>query len=170
MEIVETEVGRHAWGDLRCGCGRSAAHLEADLLRLATAEDKASSDIDSLQGHVFMPSVIFEPAVPVVSVALAALADDVSDDARVAFLYLLLILVGDEGQAVEAWAEGRNLPSECVAAAKGGIWTLYSEVFSGRSVDAASYAYEVLDIIEDDRERLDSVRVAAAASLRWDLR
>ncbi|MGW7531777.1 hypothetical protein [Amycolatopsis sp. NPDC054798] len=112
-------------------------------------------------------SFVHEPAVPVVSVALA---DGVFDYARAKFLELLLFLVGDDGQPERAEREGRDLAAECVAAAKPGIWLLYAEMFSGRRADAAAYAYETLSLIEEDEERLDLARVTASELLPWDLR
>ncbi|MFI9331214.1 hypothetical protein ACIGZJ_27230 [Kitasatospora sp. NPDC052868] len=170
MKLVELEIKRHDWTKLRCGCGMSAAHVATDLVKLARSDKESGFDIEMLDGHVLMPSVLFEPSVPTVSVALAALADDISPSARGKFLELLLLLVAGEGQATELALQGRDLVIECVSVAKSGIWLLYSEVFSGRSIDAASYAYEALTLIEDDADRLEHVRIAAGEFLRWDLR
>ncbi|WP_370937637.1 hypothetical protein [Amycolatopsis sp. cg13] len=73
---------------------------------------------------------------------------------RAKFLELLLFLVGEAGQSERAEREGRDLAAECAAAAKSGIWLLYAEIFSGRRVDAAAYAYETLSLVEEDEERL----------------
>ncbi|WP_320069888.1 hypothetical protein [Micromonospora sp. RTGN7] len=170
MEIVRLEVAGHDWKSLRCGCGRSAKHLGKDLLSLARAETDAEAERIALEGHVWQPSVVFEPALPVVSVALAALADNASPAARFIFLETLLFLVGDNGQTGELARQGRDLPAECVAAAQSGIWLLYREVFSGATVGASSYAYEILTIIDEGSDRLDRVKAAPCARLRFDLR
>ncbi|MFE9606841.1 hypothetical protein [Streptomyces hokutonensis] len=170
MKLVELEIERHDWANLRCGCGLPATHVAADLKQLVGSTEEDGFDIESLDGHVLMPSVLFEPSVPTVSVALAALADDVSSSARDKCLDLLLLLVAGEGQATESSLAGRDLVDECISAAKFGMWLLYSEIFSGRSVDASSNAYEVLSLIEDDADRLDRVRVTGGDFLRWDLR
>lgn len=172
MEIVELEIAGHDWKSLRCGCGRSAAHLAGDLLKLARAQSDSDVDRVALDDHVMVPpGLLVEPALPVVSVALAALADETSPAARFTFLKTLLVLAGGgEGQTFELDRQGRDLPAECAAAAESGIWLLYREVFSGLTMGAVSYAYEILTLIDADEERLDRVRVAAGARLSEDLR
>jgi hypothetical protein len=170
VELVELEIARHDWAALPCGCGRSAAHLAADLSRMARATAAEDADIEILDGHVFIPSVLYEPAVPAVSVALAALADDVAPPAREGFLELLGILSSGESQSADAAARGRDLPAECIAAMRPGIWSLYSEVFAGRSVGAAAHAYETLTVVDTDADRIARVQHAAGDRLPWDLR
>ncbi|UOX90826.1 hypothetical protein MUY14_09430 [Amycolatopsis sp. FBCC-B4732] len=170
MKLVELEIARHDWSREHCACGRSAEHVAEDLRRLAGADEASGFGTDALEGHVFVSSFIHEPAVPVVSVALAALADDISDYARAKFLELLLFLVDDDGQSERAAQEGRNLAAECAAAAVPGIWLLYSEVFSGRRVDSAAYAYETLSLVERNEDRLELARAAAGDLPPWDLR
>ncbi|MDO3700958.1 hypothetical protein Q3W71_04605 [Micromonospora sp. C28SCA-DRY-2] len=167
-EIVELEIARNDWDALRCGCGGSAAHVAEELLALARAEDDARFEV--LEGHVMTPEVLLEPALPVVSVALAALADRVAPPARLKFLEMLLLIVSAESQSAELALLGRDLPGECRSAAATGLWLLYSEVFAGASVGSSSYAYEILTIIEEDPDRLERVREAAGDRLSWDLR
>ncbi|MFB9926935.1 hypothetical protein ACFORO_19460 [Amycolatopsis halotolerans] len=170
MKLLHLEITRHDWSREHCACGRSATHVADDLMRLARADESSGFGTEIFEGHVFVSSFVHEPAVPVVSVVLAALADDVSDYARAKFLELLLFLVGDDGRSERAEREGRDLAAECAAAAKPGIWLLYAEIFSGRRADAAASAYETLSLIEEDEERLDLARVAAGELLPWDLR
>jgi hypothetical protein len=108
--------------------------------------------------------------VPTASVALAALAGDISDAARHAFLELLLNLAAGEGTALDPALAGRDLVEECRAAIRNGLWILYAEMMHPVSVDAASNAFETLSLVEEDQDRLDRVREAAADNLRWDLR
>ncbi|MBB5627060.1 hypothetical protein [Sphaerisporangium krabiense] len=171
MNLVKLEIERHRWDGMQCGCDRSAAHVATDLLRLAQGGGEHGFDVvETLDGHAYIPSVLFEPSVPAVSVVLAALADDISPDAREGFLEALLHLVAGEGQSIKAEAEGRDLISECIDAAKSGIWLLYSEMFSGRSVGAAGYAYEVLTLVDEDEDRVRRAQAAAAHFLPEDLR
>lgn len=170
MELVELEVARYDWDSLRCGCGGTAAHVAGELLALARAGAEDEARFEVLDGHIMTPEVLLEPALPVVSVALAALAGPASAPARLAFLETLLLIVSAEGQPAELALAGRDLPGECRAAARGGLWLLYGEVFSGRSVGASSYAYEALTIIEEDPDRLERAREAAGDRLSWDLR
>lgn len=170
MDVVEAEIAGQDWSSLRCGCGASARHLADDLLRLARAERTDDVECDVLGGHVMRPSVLLEPALPVVSVALAALADQTAPSVRFTFLEMLLLIVAGEGQAAELALQGRDLVEECRMAARSGIWLLYSEVFSGRSVGSASYAYEILTLIDEDEDRVSRFRVAAGERLSEDLR
>lgn len=169
-EIVELEIARYDWDALRCGCGGSAAHVAAELLTLARAGTEDDARFEVLEGHAMTPEVLLEPALPVVSVALAALADQVSPPARFTFLEMLLLIVSAESQPSELALLGRDLPGECRAAARAGLWLLYAEVFSGGSVGSSSYAYEILTIVEEDPDRLERVRDAAGDRLSWDLR
>ncbi|MFF3068862.1 hypothetical protein [Kitasatospora sp. NPDC057936] len=170
MELVDIEIGRHDWDALHCGCGAPAGHLAGALARLARARSDEEARLDGIDGHAWIPSVVMEPSVPVVSVALAAITDDVSPAARRAFLEIVLNLVGDEGQWEGATAQGRSLPEECRQAARAGLWTLYAEVLSGRSLDSAAYAFEILDLIEEDEERLHRMQEAAGDRLPSDVR
>ncbi|MFE1768191.1 hypothetical protein ACFW81_28735 [Streptomyces angustmyceticus] len=170
MKLVEIEIDRHDWAQLRCACGQPASHVAADLLKMARADGESEIDAEVLEGHAWTSAALFEPALPAVSVALAALADDVSSVSRRIFSELLLLLLAGEGQATYLAHEGRDLIAECTVAAKSGIWLLYAEVISGRCVDTASNSYEALTLIEEDVDRLDRVQAAAAENLRWDLR
>jgi hypothetical protein len=170
VNLLEREVERHDWAGMRCGCGRSAEHVAADLLRLARSGEASGLSVQTFDGHLYSPAALFEPSVPVVSVILAALADDISVYARTKLVVLLAYLVSGEATAMEPHQEGRDLVEECVAAARDGIWLLYAEMLSGRSVPAASNAYEALELIEEDEDRLAHFHSAAAQFLRWDLR
>ncbi|WP_157880052.1 hypothetical protein [Streptomyces natalensis] len=169
MKLAETEINRYDWARLRCGCGQPATHVAVDLLQIAGVVGEDRPDTGICDGHVFASAVLFEPALAAVSVALAALADDISLAARRAFSELLLLLVASEGQPTQLVLEGRDLIGECITSARNGIWLLYSEVLSGRCVDAASNAYETLSIIDENDDRISRVQAAAGDLLRSDL-
>lgn len=168
MNLVELEIRRYNWAEILCGCGRRASHLEADFLRLIRP-DRARRDTDILDGHVLLPSVLYPPAVPLVSIALAVLSTEAPNLVREEFAKLLLFLLSGEGQAIELEGTGRDLIAECSIVAREGLWTLYSELAAGRSVVAASYAYEALTLIEEDVDRLALAQVAYKENLRTDL-
>lgn len=165
MDLVAGEIARRDWRSLRCGCGNPADHLARDLLVLARADDEEEIRFDVTGGHVMLPSVLMEPSLPVVSVALAALADTTSVPARHQFLETLLFILSAEAQAREPALRGRDLLDECRTAARPGIWLLYREVSSGATVGAASMAYEILTLLDEDLDRLERVRAAAGARL-----
>lgn len=169
MRLVELEIGRHDWAGMPCGCQRSAEHVGSALLKLAHADSVNKIQLGYIDNHVDVQGVLYEPAVPAVSVALAALADDVAPPARRVFCDLLLNLIAGDGQSQTSRAAGRDLVAECVAAARLGIWTLYSEIFHGESIDARSYCYEILAQIEVDHGRIESVQNVVAEGLAPDL-
>ena len=173
MEFLEAEIAWHDWSAVRCGCGQDAGHVAEDLLWLAHGGDGGPHlDTDRLDGHVFTPSVLCEPAVPALRVALAALADDeVPVPVRRVFSELVLLLAAGEGQTYEAAQDGRDLETECFRAAQEGIWLLCAVVLSAQGdVATASNAYEALTLLDDDEDRLARVRSAGAKNLRPDLR
>ncbi|WP_338703311.1 hypothetical protein V2W30_38870 [Streptomyces sp. Q6] len=159
---MEMEIARHDWTGMRCGCGDTAAHLVAELLQLTEDGDERASVQAGLEHHVWSSVVLWEPALAVTSVALAALAEDLEPAARLRFLDLLQYLVTGEGTDRESAAEGLDLPERCRSAATQGMWLLYQEVMSTRSPGLAGAAFEVLTVIEPDRARLARVREAAA--------
>ncbi|MFF8265979.1 hypothetical protein ACF059_01165 [Streptomyces sp. NPDC016562] len=172
LELVELEIQRHKWSDMLCGCGESAAHVPALLLELAgQAEEGGGIDYDGVARHVVSPASMFlEVAPPVVSVGMAVLASETPVYARYAYLQMVLFLLSAEGQAQVPALEGRDVAAECEAEARRGLWTLYSEVLAGGSIDTAGYAYEILTLIEEDEDRLERLQAAAGERLPWDLR
>jgi hypothetical protein len=168
MGPVDAEIDHVDWSAIACPCGQDGEHL-ADLLR-GLLESGTRFDVSSLDGHVMVSSSIYEPAVPAVSVFLAALAGDAATGTREAALEALLFIMSADGQSADAASAGRDLIRECVESTRLGSWLLYAEIFSGRSVDAAGYAFEVLTLIENDAGRLERMRNAASDLLPWDLR
>jgi hypothetical protein len=166
MGLVELEISLKAWEGLPCGCGHSAGHLAEDLLRLTRGQTDISAR-DALENHVWIPATLYSPAPAVTSVALAVLAEGASSPIRDQFLELLLALVGGDGSDANSRARGLDLAEVCREVASPGAWLLYAEVLSGRSVSAAGNAFEVLWLVDSDRQRLQGVRVTAADLLPW---
>ncbi|MEU1784167.1 hypothetical protein ABZ545_32530 [Streptomyces abikoensis] len=162
MRLVEMEVARRDWKSMLCGCGSSAEHLARDLLNLAGSGYRQEATRVSLEQHVWSPAVLWEPAPAVTSVALAALADGLALTAREWFLELLQCLVAGEGTDRESARRGLDLPEVCRGLARQGLWLLYEEVMSNRSLGAAGTAFEILTVVEPDRARLQGVREIAA--------
>jgi hypothetical protein len=170
VRLVDREIARFDWKSLQCGCGEPATHV-ADMLRsLADAVDERIIDLDLVDGHIVAPSIVEAPALPAVSVCLAAIADELAPPARLKFLELLLYLVGDNGQPLALAQEGRDLASECRQAAMPGLWLLYSEVLRSGSPAAAGYAYEILSILDEESDdRLSTLRRQASTRLPADI-
>ncbi|MET9171494.1 hypothetical protein [Streptomyces misionensis] len=161
VRLIGTETALHDWAGMRCGCGGSAAHLADDLTAVAAAGSGAEPDV-GLEGHVWSPVTLWEPAPAVVSVALAALADDVTPVAREWFLRQLQYLVTGEGTDPSSARRGTDLPERCRELAARGLWLLYAEVMANRSLGAVGSAFEIITVLEPDRGRLERVREIAA--------
>ncbi|WP_055588301.1 hypothetical protein [Peterkaempfera griseoplana] len=114
--------------------------------------------------------MLFAPAPAVTSVALAALADRVPAQARDRFLDLVQCMVAGDGTDFASAAQGLDLPELCREVAAQGLWLLYAEVGSGRSVAAAGTAFEILTVVDANRDRLRRVRAAAGELLPWHCR
>lgn len=152
-ELAELEIGRFEWATMRCGCGKSAGHLAEDLRGFITGFDPRG-----LGDHVLPAGeVLVEPSLPTLGVLLAALTGDLPDSGREMVYHLLLGLVGDNAGPVEQFR----------AKAREGLWLFYAEVLTGTS---RANAFEILEIIEEDQDRVERLRAAAADRLPWDLR
>jgi hypothetical protein len=168
MRLVEPEIALMNWAGMRCGCGHSAEHVAEDLLRAARGQARGIAG--ALDGHVWSAPVLFLPAPAVTRVALAALADDLSPGTRNDFLDLLQCMVAGDGTDFEAAAQQLDLPELCREIATQGLWLLYAEVVSGRSLSAAGTAFEILTVVEANRQRLHGVRDSAGELLPWHCR
>ncbi|SFR11730.1 hypothetical protein SAMN04488564_103641 [Lentzea waywayandensis] len=165
-DLVRFEVDRHDWAAMRCGCGKSAGHLAAELLAFA-----GGSDPGSLDEH-FLPAgeVLVEPSFPVLEVLLAVLSANPPASQLAEYYGQVLALVGDTAYDPSYYARGRDLVSESRATARQGLWLFYAEVLSGRDVDAAGYAFEILELVEEDESRVEQLRAAAGERLPQHLR
>lgn len=132
LTLVELELSRHDWQAMRCGCPRRADHLKEDLWRLVRAESEEEASLDGLCGHVWLPPLLMEPAVPALSVVLAALETDISLPARVSLLSVMESILGSDGQPPHV-TSGRNLYEERLDVGRAGLWTLYSEAIARRT-------------------------------------
>jgi hypothetical protein len=145
------EIERHDWERFRCGCGQSALHVPDIFRQLLQAKDPSEVAGVSLADHLEIESMIFEVAVPSVSVILAGLGEELEPFVRVQLLEALWRLVTGESHVSEVRAGRAALDDECVGRAREGLWVLYAEAASGDT----DTALEVLDSIERDRERFD---------------
>ncbi|MFI2765538.1 hypothetical protein ACH5A3_43185 [Streptomyces echinatus] len=143
------QAQRVDWASLRCGCGNTGAHIPetfASLLVASTPQELADA---SLEGHVYIQSLLFEVAVPVTSMIVAALGEETSEAVHIRLLDELISCVGGESHRSEVEAGAPELETDCQIAAREGIWTLYQEYATGR----ASMARMILDAVDTDRDR-----------------
>ncbi|MEV0185445.1 hypothetical protein AB0I54_40200 [Streptomyces sp. NPDC050625] len=147
--LIQAE--RVDWASLRCGCGKTGAHIPETFANLLEASNSLEMAEASLEGHVYIQSLLFEVAVPVTSMIVAALNEETSEAVHIRLLDELTSCVGGESHWTEVEAGAPELEIDCQIAAREGIWTLYAEYATGR----ASMARMVLDVVDADRERFE---------------
>ncbi|MVO83844.1 hypothetical protein GPA10_03455 [Streptomyces sp. p1417] len=108
-----------------------------------------------------MQSNLMRPAVATASMVMAALAAGAPHAHRHQLMWVLHALVHGEQD---------DIAEECLDVVRGGSWILYEEICSGRSIEAASYAYEMLELFPEEDARLKSVQRVARENLSYDLR
>ncbi|MET9861571.1 hypothetical protein ABZY93_20065 [Streptomyces smyrnaeus] len=157
MNILQVEILRFNWSALSCGCRRTADHIPRDFLVAISEETPSENAGDTwADSHAYVQSNLMAPAVATASMVMSALAVGVPVHHRRNLLEVLQSLACGEQDAVAA---------QCLDIIRGGKWLLYEEITSGRSVDAAVYAHEIIALMEEETERLQYVRTAAQDKL-----
>ena len=145
--LIQAE--RVDWAALRCGCGRTGAHLPETFARLLEASTPGEIADATLDGHINIQSLLFEVAIPVTSMIVAALQEDLSEPVRLELLDHLLTCVAGESHWTEVEAGAPEIEVDCRIAAREGIWTLYQEYATGH----AMLARYILEGVDNDQER-----------------
>ncbi|MGI5170901.1 hypothetical protein ACQEU3_41770 [Spirillospora sp. CA-253888] len=165
LELFEDELLRQLRPEDACACGQPVTHLREELLRMARATEWGTVDAASFEGHVYEIEWLHEPAVPVAGICLAALADDIAQPARDAFVDLLCGIAAATTTSIDVGG-GRDLVAECEAIIRPGTWLLYAEILSGRHARTAVLCFEILQELNEDVERLRALYRIAHSSLR----
>ncbi|MBK3572965.1 hypothetical protein JHN63_03825 [Streptomyces sp. MBT65] len=145
--LIQAE--RVDWSSLRCGCSKTGAHIPETFARLLEAGTPSEIAEATLEGHINIQSLLFEVAVPVTSMIIAALQEDLSEPVRLELLEHLLACVAGESHWTEAEAGAPEIDIDCQIAAREGIWTLYQEYATGH----AMLARYILEGVDNDQER-----------------
>ncbi|MFD9390468.1 hypothetical protein ACFWBB_06920 [Streptomyces sp. NPDC060000] len=161
MRASILELRRHDWSALRCSCGQSGAHLTESFRRLLDARSAQETIGHTLENHLEVQSMLFEVAPHAVPVILTALGEQLHDSVRGHFLGMLEYLVAGESHRSEIEAGRPVLEEECVAAVHEGISVLYAQAVSGH----AEAAFDILEFVDEDDERLEYYRSALATGL-----
>ncbi|WP_338846804.1 hypothetical protein V8J88_23925 [Massilia sp. W12] len=146
------EISRINWENLRVAPG-SAVIIPNALIRLLktqSAED-ANEIYWQLENHIVIQGQVFQCAEFAIPVLLLALADDCSRPTKVACMELLFQILAGTPHQSEIDAENNELMDRCHKKAREGLWLLYKELQDG----VTDAAYEILDLIDDDKERLN---------------
>ncbi|MBO8184228.1 hypothetical protein [Streptomyces spirodelae] len=161
VDIIRIEISRFDWAGMTCGCGRDADHIPRDFLSALSKAPADRAGEDWADNHAYIQSNLMAPAIPTASMVMSALAADVPTEHRRNLLAVLQSL---------ACGEQEDIAEKCLDVIRGGTWLLYEEITSGRSIDAAAYAYEILDLMEEEHDRLRRFHDAAENRLPHYLR
>lgn len=146
---------------MACGCGRAADHIPRDFQKSLQAPPPDQTGEGWAEGHAYVQSNLMQPAVAAASMVMAALAGGVPDEHRRQLFIVLATLVNGEQD---------DIADSCLELVRSGSWLLYEEITSGRDVDSASYAFEMLELIDGESPRLDAFHRVVATNLSPDLR
>ncbi|WP_159032966.1 hypothetical protein [Streptomyces fodineus] len=160
MDVLDVEIDRHPWSEMGCGCGRSGEHIPMDFLRSLEAPPPERAGEGWADGHAFVQSNLTQPAVATASIIMAALVRGVPGAHHRQLMLVLHALVNGEQD---------DTADECLRVVRGGIWSLYEEIASARNIDAAAYAFEILEQIEEESDRLADYRSKIRDNLPADL-
>lgn len=151
LTLVEPELTRRYWR-----APAFARELAEDLHRLAQAESQKAARTAHIERRLWQDPVLRAASVPTVSVAVAALASDIALPAREAFLRLLSGVMGCGHMGFDV--PDRDLYEECEESIRQGAWVLYVEALARRSERTPHEAFELLTMVDEDRERLRHLR------------
>ncbi|MFE7076366.1 hypothetical protein ACFU96_40385 [Streptomyces sp. NPDC057620] len=161
-QAVLAEISRHGWGKMMCGCGISAEHVPVDFVAALSGVPPERVGEGWADNHVYIQSNLMMPAVATASTMAAALTDPLIPLMwrRSLIQVLSALCSGEQDDAAQA----------CREAARGCTWSLYEEIGSGRTVDAAAYAFELLTAFPEEKERLGFFQKRFRMNLPQDLR
>ncbi len=126
---------------MSCECSRPARHVIDQFLDALEHDPGSLVHQDWMEGHVLISSFMMQSAPAVAKILMAALPRYVSGDARKALLESLLYLSGGDSD---------ELVAQCQEVIVRGAWIFLEEISSGRSVAGASYAFEILEALDED--------------------
>ncbi|MFI9272631.1 WD40 repeat domain-containing protein [Kitasatospora sp. NPDC052896] len=155
----EVAAARFNWSELRCGCRRGARHVPGSFAELVAATTPEEASGAGLVDDVTRHGLLFEAAVPMVSVIIAALEhEELAAPARLRMLALLSSFVGGESDSTEV-ANGRpDLEVECCEAAEPAMALLYEELANEKCPGGGEFAFEILEELGEDPEELEVIR------------
>lgn len=155
------ELRDHDWPALQTIRG-PATDVPVTLTSVFTSE--SPGDLKELywrlENHVVVQSQLFDSALAVVPVLLAALVDSLHRHARIFALELLFHIVGGESHELEVGRGQPDLGARCREEARKGLWLLYREALLGHT----EAAMEILEII-DTPQRLACYLEAATVDV-----
>ncbi|MFE2877142.1 hypothetical protein ACFXGO_16115 [Streptomyces roseus] len=150
--FTRSELARHDWRSMECGCERTAEHLSQVLQSVA---DGQPDTVGALDNHAFIQSNLMEPAPAVVAVAMAMLVDAPSESALSDAVWILWCVAECEG---DVDSDEPTLFSESVVQIRQGIWSLYGELMRAQDELTVERLLDILRVAETHPERLRDYR------------
>ncbi|MBA2808701.1 hypothetical protein E0500_015165 [Streptomyces sp. KM273126] len=160
------ELERLDWSGYQCGCGESAEHLKETFRELLDAESAETVPGRHLENHLEVSGLLFRAAPEAVPVLVAALGEDLPRGRHRYLLTALWHLVAGDSHRSETEAGQPDLGDECREQARQGLWLYYDEALHGDT----GTALDILELVEDDEERLEHFREAVRPRLEKQLR
>ena len=150
--LIEAELVRPDWTHIMEANG-PATNIPSALRELVAANtpDEVRQAYWKLENHVVVQGQLFEAAVYVVPVLLAALLDTNRPRfVRIGILELLFQIIAGTSHEDEVRRGFADLGARCKRAAREGLWLLYREFFVG----GLAGAKEIIQSIDEDTSRL----------------
>jgi hypothetical protein len=146
--LIESELSKTDWSHVtEAGGPATAVPLALRELFAARSPTEVEHAYWKLENHVVVQGQLFEAAIYVIPVLLAALATPERPRfVRIGILELLFQIVHGVTHEDEKKRGLADIDVRCKTAARTGLWLLYREVFAGEK----EAALEVLRAIEDD--------------------
>lgn len=152
--LVERELERTDWAELRVIDDAPAQEIPNAVrgLLAATSEDEAKRWYWQLDNWCVVQGQLYDSAVPLVSVLLAALAGPIAPVARIPVADVLVEILRGESDPSEARRGNADLGQRARERARPGVWLAYALAADGDAAmrERAIFLYEAIDI-EDDR-------------------
>jgi len=160
--LVEELLKSREWGSLRWS-GGYATELPAGLKRLIVAknEQEAKEAYWSIDNAVVVQGQLFEAAEFLVAPLLAALADDLSDSARLRVLDLLFEIGSGVPDESEVARGNVGLGERCRRAVCEGVWLIYEQLYSVEERVRKTALEIVADLEADEFRRLVVLKAIA---------
>lgn len=154
--LVTIHLDAVDWGSLRA-MGRADAVPDA-VRRLVESESDRDADAAfwQLVNNVVVQGQLFEAALPLVPILLAALAGPLAPPARVRVVDLLAEIASGRPDESERVAGNAGLGRACRAEAAEGLWLVYSLLLSG-DARLREHAVQIVYATNPDRDRVVEV-------------
>ncbi|RIV30230.1 hypothetical protein D2L64_26325 [Micromonospora radicis] len=149
MRPWQLEAMRHDWESIRCGCPRGARHVPGSFAELVQAGDVPEAEAIGLENDVEIQGMLFEAAVPVTAMIMAAMSEsDLPAAVRQRLYDLLLTFVDGETYHSEL-LEGRlHLEELCRETVRRSLPVLLDEVAHERFPGGSALAAAIVELVE----------------------